>query len=104
MKGMLHGGIIAGLMDVIMAIAAGSHPEPAQRQFSITLSMSMNFIGSAAAEPLYLKAKTTGGGRRTAFLEARIENAGGDPIATAQGAFKLMQAGSEFREKDPPTA
>mgnify|MGYP003977122145 CR=1 FL=1 len=65
MKGMLHGGIIAGLMDVIMAIAAGSHPEPAQRQFSITLSMSMNFIGSAAAEPLYLKAKTTGGRRRS---------------------------------------
>jgi len=98
MKGMLHGGIIAGLMDVIMAIAAGSHPDPAKRQFSITLSMSLNFIGSAGGEPLVLRANTTGGGRRTAFLEARIENANGDPIATAQGAFKLMEPGSEFRQ------
>ena len=50
-KGMLHGGIIAGLLDLIMAIAAGSHPDPEQRRFSVTLSLSMNFIGSAPAGP-----------------------------------------------------
>lgn len=99
-KGMLHGGIIAGLMDVIMAIAAGSHPEPAKRQFSITLSLSLNFIGGAGQEPLFLRAETTGGGRRTCFLEGRIENQNGDPVATAQGAFKLMPPGSE-RAPDP---
>ncbi|MDP6689587.1 MAG: PaaI family thioesterase [Alphaproteobacteria bacterium] len=95
MKGMLHGGIIAGLMDTIMAIGAGSHPDPAQRQFSITLSLSLNFVGSAGDETLYLRSETTGGGKRTSFLEARIENADGAPIATAQGAFKLMPPGSE---------
>ncbi|MBT7760371.1 MAG: PaaI family thioesterase [Rhodospirillaceae bacterium] len=95
LKGMLHGGIIAGLMDVIMAIAAGSHPEPDQRRFSITLSLSLNFIGIAGQDPLVLRADTTGGGKRTCFCEARIEDTKGNPIATAQGAFKLMDPGSE---------
>ena len=94
-KGMLHGGIIAGLMDVIMAIGAGSHPDPAKRRFSITLSLSMNFIGSAGQGPLALRAETVGGGKRTCFCESRIEDAVGNLIATAQGAFKLMDAGSE---------
>ncbi len=95
LKGMLHGGIIAGLMDSIMAIAAGSHPDPEKRQFSITLSLAINFVGAAGDEEIFLSAHTTGGGKRTAFLEAKINNAGGDPIATAQATFKLMPPGSE---------
>jgi uncharacterized protein (TIGR00369 family) len=94
-KGMLHGGIIAGLMDVIMTIAAGSHPDPAKRRFSITLSLSLNFIASAGQGPLALRAETTGGGKRTCFCEGRIEDAAGNAVATAQGAFKLLAAGSE---------
>ena len=98
LKGMLHGGIIAGLMDVIMAIAAGSHPDPEKRQFSITLSLAINFVGAAGDEEIFLSAQTTGGGKRTAFLEARISNAAGEPIATAQAAFKLMPPGSEVKD------
>jgi uncharacterized protein (TIGR00369 family) len=94
-KGMLHGGIIAGLMDVIMSIAAGSHPDPAKRQFSITLSLSLNFIGSAGQGELVLRAETTGGGKRACFCDGRIEDSAGNPIATAQGAFKLLDAGTE---------
>jgi len=95
LKGSLHGGIIAGLMDVIMAISAGSHPDPARCRFSITLSLSLNFIGIAGADPLVLRAETTGGGRRTCFCQGRIEDANGNPIATAQGAFKLLAPGTE---------
>ena len=89
-KGMLHGGIIAGLLDLIMAIAAGSHPDPEQRRFSVTLSLSMNFIGSAPAGSLELKAESTGGGKRTRFCNGRIEDADGNFVATAQGAFKCL--------------
>ncbi len=95
LKGMLHGGYIAGLMDVIMSIAAGSHPDPAQRRFSITLSLSLNFIGSAGPGILKLQAETVGGGRRTCFCEGRIKDGDGNTVATAQGAFKLMEPGTE---------
>ena len=94
-KGMLHGGIIAGLLDLIMAIAAGSHPDPKQRRFSVTLSLSMNFIGSAPAGPLELRAETTGGGKRTCFCDGRIKDTDGNLVATAQGAFKLLAPGTE---------
>ena len=94
-KGMVHGGIIAGLLDLIMAIAAGSHPDPEQRRFSVTLSLSMNFIGSAPARPWELRAETTGGGKRTCFCDGRIEDTDGNLVATAQGAFKLMAPGTE---------
>jgi acyl-coenzyme A thioesterase PaaI-like protein len=57
--------------------------------------MSLNFVGAAGPGPLHLRAETTGGGRRTCFCEGRIEDGKGNPIATAQGAFKLMDAGSE---------
>jgi len=94
-KGMLHGGIIAGLLDLIMAIAAGSHPDPEQRRFSVTLSLSMNFIGSAPAGPLELRAETTGGGKHTCFCDGRIKDTDGNLVATAQGAFKLLAPGTE---------
>ena len=97
-KDMLHGGIVAGLMDVIMTIAAGCHPDPAQRRFAITLSLSLNFVGAAGPGTLRLQAETTGGGKRTCFCEGRIEDSDGNPIATAQGAFKLMKPDSEMRD------
>jgi uncharacterized protein (TIGR00369 family) len=98
-KGMLHGGIIAGLMDVIMSIAAGADPDVAKRRFSITLSLSLNFIGSSGGGALVLRAETTGGGRRTCFCDGRIEDGTGQVIATAQGAFKLMDPGTETAPK-----
>ena len=94
-KGKVHGSMTAGLLDLIMSIAAGSHPDPEQRRFSVTLSLSMNFIGSAPAGPLELRAETTGGGKRTCFCDGRIEDTDGNLVATAQGAFKLKAPGTE---------
>jgi len=88
--GMLHGGIIAGLLDLIMANAAGSHTDPKKIRFAVTLSLSMNFISSASDGPLGLRAETTGGGKSTCFCDGRIEDMDGNLIATGQGAFKLM--------------
>ena len=97
-KDMLHGGIVAGLMDVIMTTAAGCHPDLAQRRFAITLSLSLNFVGAAGPGTLRLQAETTGGGKRTCFCEGRIEDSDGNLIATAHGAFKLLESGSEKRD------
>jgi uncharacterized protein (TIGR00369 family) len=94
-KVMLHGAIVAGLMDVIMTTAAGCHPDPTQRRFAITLSLSLNFVSAAGPGTLRLQAETTGGGKRTCFCEGRIEDSNGNPVATAQGAFKLLEPGSE---------
>ena len=67
---MLHGGIIAGLLDLIMANAAGSHIDPEKMRFAVTLSLSMNFIGSASDGPLELRAETTGVVKGLVFVMA----------------------------------
>jgi uncharacterized protein (TIGR00369 family) len=89
----IHGGILAGLMDLILAMAAGTHPDPAQRQFSITLSMTINFIAAAPPGRLVCTGQRIGGGRRNVFCEARIEDADGNVCATGSGTFKLLPPG-----------
>ena len=93
--GVLHGGITAGLMDVICHRAAGCHlgtdKALGQRRWPVTLSLSLNFVGTASTGTLSLQAKTTGGGRKTCFCDGRIEDSDGNLIATAQGTFKLLE-------------
>lgn len=98
----VHGGIIAGLMDLVMALAAGSHVEPTKRKFSLTLSLNINFISAAGEEILTCKATETGGGEKTVFCDGRIENERGLLIASAQGAFKLLPPGSETSSPKTP--
>jgi uncharacterized protein (TIGR00369 family) len=90
-QGILHGGITAGLMDGIMGRAASCHLGTDQRRWPVTLSLSLNFVGTAGMGILRLQAKTTGGGKQTCFCDGRIEDSDGNLIATAQGAFKLLE-------------
>lgn len=94
-QNVVHGGVLAGLMDLILAMAAGSHPDPKQRQFSITLSMNINFVGPASPGRFLCTARQTGGGKRTVFCDGRIEDENGSVVATGQGTFKLLPPGSE---------
>lgn len=91
----VHGGVLAGLMDLILAMAAGSHSDPSKRQFSITLSMTINFVAAARPGMLVCRGVQTGGGRKTVFCDGRIEAEDGTLLATGQGTFKLLPPGSE---------
>mgnify|MGYP002713291278 CR=1 FL=1 len=82
-------------MDLILAMAAGSHPDPAQRRFSITLSMTINFVAAAPPGRLICRGREVGGGRQTVFCEGTIEDADGRLLATGQGTFKLLRNGNE---------
>jgi uncharacterized protein (TIGR00369 family) len=90
--GILHGGVTAGLMDGIMGRAASCHLGPDQRRWPATLSLSLNFVNTAGKGILRLQAKTTGGGRQICFCDGTIEDSDGNLIATAQGAFKLLES------------
>jgi hypothetical protein len=63
------GGTVTGLLDVIMAIAAGCLPDPVRRRFAITPNSSLNFVGASGPGTLHLLAEATGGGNRTCFCE-----------------------------------
>ena len=91
--GAVHGGVLAGLMDLILAMTAGSHEDPAHRQFSITLSMNINFVAAAPPGRLVCSGKRIGGGRRNVFCEGRIVDEAGNLAATGSATFKLLPPG-----------
>jgi len=91
--GAVHGGVLAGLMDLVLAMAAGSHTDPGQRRFSITLSMTINFVAAATPGRFVYAAERIGGGLSTVFCEGRIEDAAGNLCATGSGTFKLLSPG-----------
>ena len=88
----------SGAVAVNLAVGALSNPSMTVGAASYAWDNGVLIVGAAGDEKIFLSAQTTGGGKRTAFLEARISNTAGEPIATAQAAFKLMPPGSEVKD------
>ena len=87
-QGIPHGGIHATLMDSAMGYAGCYTGDPNLQQMALTLSMTVNFLAQAKGARLIATAQCTGGGRKTYFAEARVEDEKGTLIATATGVFR----------------
>lgn len=88
--GVAHGGTTAALMDITMTIAAVPRGEGVEHLFSITLSMTTNFIAPVRQGRVRCEAVRTGGGRRTVYCEGRILDAGDTLLATASCVCRLV--------------
>jgi uncharacterized protein (TIGR00369 family) len=88
--GMIHGGMIAGVMDDAMAIAAGLTLQ--WGELSPTLSMTVNYVAMAAPGRLLAEARTVKRGRTVMFLEAALTDAEGKLLATAIATCAVTQA------------
>ena len=114
--GVIHGGMLAGLMDLNGKMRLVEHPlhlalvtardsaayhdfvETLRESgfgFRLTVNMHINFVAEAKAGTLTCRAWEVGGGRKTVFAEGRIEDEDGNLVATGTGAFKLLPPGSE---------
>ncbi|MBO9506721.1 PaaI family thioesterase [Thalassospira sp. A3_1] len=92
--GILHGGVIATLMDTASGCAVCYCAVPGNVRKSLTLSLTTNFIGMATGGTVRVEGRKQGGGRKIVFTEATAYNAAGEVIATATGTFKY-HSGSE---------
>tara|TARA_R110000868_G_scaffold79102_1_gene225197 strand:- start:160411 stop:160860 length:450 start_codon:yes stop_codon:yes gene_type:complete len=92
--GILHGGVIATLMDTASGYAVCYCAVPGNMRKSLTLSLTTNFLGMAKGGVVRVVGKKQGGGRKIVFTEATAFNDAGDVIATATGTFKYHR-GSE---------
>lgn len=88
--GAAHGAALAALVDMTLSFAVGAHTDPAKRRFSLTLSLTTNFLAAAKPGPITCRAWTTGGGRKTVFCDGDIRDDADRLIATATGTFKLI--------------
>jgi acyl-coenzyme A thioesterase 13 len=86
--GVIHGGIIATLLDSVSGVTASLTVDASGRQPFVTLSFTTHFLAPGQAGRVVATARVTGGGRRTLFIDARLDHADGTLIATSTGVFK----------------
>ncbi|WP_412777787.1 PaaI family thioesterase [Thalassospira lucentensis] len=92
--GILHGGVLATLLDTVSGYAVCYCPVPGNVRKSVTLTLTTNFIGAGTDGIVRVVGRKQGGGRKIVFTEATAYNADGKVIGTATGTFKY-QRGSD---------
>ncbi|RKQ97041.1 uncharacterized protein (TIGR00369 family) [Kushneria sinocarnis] len=96
LSGIVHGGVLATLMDTACGYC-GMDPEEGAIAGTATITLSIQYMAPARIdEQLTVTGSRTGGGRRIHFARAEIRNEQGELLATADGTFRhSRQAGRE---------
>lgn len=91
--GVLHGGILATLLDSASGVTASLTVDDTGRQPFVTLALTTNFLAPCPPGVVMATARVVGGGRATLFVEGRIDHADGTLIATSSGVFRRAASG-----------
>lgn len=100
--GIVHGGVIAGLMDVTLGKAAST--TSSDGHYVVTAQLNVHFIRPAwAGETLIGRATIDHAGRRTAVVHGELRTDTGTLVATATGTFlHLPRPSTSAIEKTSP--
>ena len=98
-SGILHGGVMATLIDTACGYAGCYRPAPPEdSRRASTLSLTTSFIGPVVAgAELVARARRTGGGRQIFFADCEVRDQDGHLVATGSGSFKYRRAGAPPR-------
>lgn len=82
LQGTVHGGVLATLADTAAGLAVRSTIPPGSRHVSVNLDVQ--YLAPANMGPLLATGRVVRLGRRIAFAEADVSDAGGELLARAQ--------------------
>lgn len=89
--GMLHGGIMAMLLDSASGYTGSFHFDPETLPQMLSLSMTTQYLAPARqGERVVATGRVTGGGRSTLFVTAELRNAAGTLVATSTGVYRRV--------------
>lgn len=93
-----HGGVLAGLIDGTLGVAALS--EVAERQKVVsTVELKINFLKPVSlGDILTAEGEVISAGNRLIFTEAKVTNQKGILVAKASGTFNAYPAKKVFKE------
>jgi uncharacterized protein (TIGR00369 family) len=94
-----HGGVIASLADVVAAAAIWNAHTFVPGARLMTLSMSLQYVGSAPEEELVAEGWSPRRGRAVAFAEMSIGTASGAAIATAHATYGIREPETQQRRR-----
>lgn len=90
--GILHGGIVATLLDVVCGNTASAYFDHTLHPALVTVSLNITYIAAARAGQVTATAQASGGGRSIAFVNGEIRGEDGNLLATAAGVFKRIRS------------
>ena len=90
--GVMHGGMVATLLDTVMGHAAYSlAPEGAE---VMTMQLNINMTGTARlGERVVARSQTAHSGRRTAVVNGTLQLASGKLLATGSATMFILPEG-----------
>lgn len=98
--GLVHGGVLATLIDTSCGFAATYCPHPGRVRRVVTLQLTTSFTGQARHGILRAVGRKKAGGSRIVFCSSEIFDANGKLIAMGEGTFRY-RTGSESPEGVP---
>lgn len=104
--GIMHGGVLAAVLDTVMGMAASTRA--AQGQFVVTVQLNVNFVRPAwLGETLVGTGIVQHAGKQTAVARGEVHTAEGALVGTGSGTFMFLEhvdpAQDRFpRQPEPP--
>ncbi|OJX81853.1 PaaI family thioesterase [Magnetospirillum sp. 64-120] len=95
--GVLHGGVLATLVDTACGFSATYCPVPGRVRRVVTLSLTTNFTGQVRHGLIKAVARRMSGGSRIVFCQADVFDQAGKLLGCGQGTFRY-RTGSEHPE------
>ncbi|WP_425331080.1 PaaI family thioesterase [Phaeobacter italicus] len=90
-NGLLHGGIVATLMDVVCGNTASQHFDPQAHPPVVTVSLTLSYVAAVQAGRVRATAAAQGGGASLAYVSGALHGEDGTLLATASGVFKRIK-------------
>ncbi|MDF0751639.1 PaaI family thioesterase [Marinobacter sp. 71-i] len=98
--GVVHGGVLTSLLDVVLAEAGTYCPYPGRMRKAITLSLTTTFTGQCSGGTIRVTGRKRAGGTRIFNSSGEVHDDQGNLLAIAEGTFRL-RSGSEKPEGVP---
>ena len=87
--GVVHGGVLATLLDVVCAQAGAYSPELKQRRPAVTLSLNLSYTGQCSGGRIRAVGTLKSKGSRIFNSTGEVYDEEGNLLAMAQGTFRF---------------
>ncbi|WP_137821538.1 PaaI family thioesterase [Pseudomonas sp. D(2018)] len=87
-QSMLHGGLIATLLDAACGYAGLHSAEGEEEVHGVTVMLNIAYLKAARSGRVIARGRVSRSGRSLYFAEASLVDEEGEVLATAQGTFK----------------
>jgi uncharacterized protein (TIGR00369 family) len=87
LQGLVHGGVLATLVDIAMGLAVRSVVGPSRRH--VTIDLTVHYLRPASPGPIEAVGTTLRVGSQIAFAEGDVADASGRTLVRASGTYSV---------------